>query len=98
MTYYIKVAGKEICDIKVYALSTCIWCKRVKNFFEKNEIAYSYVHVDTLEKELQDEIEDMLGEYTGLISYPVIIAEGHDVIMGYNEKKLNKLLEAHKHE
>jgi len=94
MAEFTKVAGKEICDIKVYALSTCIWCKKAKTFFESNNICYSFIYVDSLDQTEQDDIEAMLGEHTGLISYPIIFAEGHDVIVGYSEKKLKKLLKA----
>ena len=34
----------------------------------------------------------MLGEHTAIISYPIVFAEGHDVVIGYNEKKLKKII------
>jgi arsenate reductase-like glutaredoxin family protein len=94
MAEFTKVSGKEICDIKVYALSTCIWCKKCRTFFDNNDIAYSYCYIDLLDQSEQDEIEEMLGEHTTIISYPIVFAEGHDVIVGYNEKKLKKIIEA----
>lgn len=94
MAEFTKVSGKEICDIKVYALSTCIWCRKCKTFFDNKGIAYSYCYIDLLPQEEQDEIEEMLGEHTTIISYPIVVADGHDVIVGFNEKKLKKLIGA----
>ncbi len=98
MAEFTKVSGKEICDIKIYALSTCIWCRKCRTFFEDNEIAHSYCYIDLLEQDEQDEIEEMLGEHTTIISYPIVFAEGHDVVVGYNERKLKKIIEAHENE
>ena len=92
MAEFTKVSGKEIGEIKVYALSTCIWCRKCKTFFDNNEVAYSYCYIDLLPQEEQDEIEEMLSEHTTIISYPVVFAEGHDVVVGYNEKKLKKII------
>lgn len=92
MSQFIKVEGKEICDIKVYALSTCIWCKRAKKFFENNNICYSYIFVDKLTASEQEKIENMLEEISSFISYPIIISDTQDPIIGYNEKKLKKLI------
>ena len=92
MAEFTKVSGKEIGEIKIYALSTCIWCRKCKTFFDNNDIAYSYCYVDLLPQEEQDEIEEMLGEYTTIISYPMVFADGHDVVVGYNEKKLKKII------
>ena len=30
MKEFIKVDGKKICDIRIFALSTCVWCKKAK--------------------------------------------------------------------
>ena len=92
MCEYTKVEGKEICDIKVYALSTCIWCKKAKTFLESNNIAYSFIFVDLQPKEDQDKIEDMLEEHTSIISYPIIISDKCDPIIGYNKDKLEELI------
>ncbi|MCK5129594.1 MAG: glutaredoxin family protein [Clostridiales bacterium] len=92
MAEFIKVEGNEICDIKVYALSTCIWCKRAKAFFEKHYICYSYIFIDLLPEKEQEKLENMLGEISTFISYPIIISDTHDPIVGYNEKKLRKLI------
>lgn len=64
--------------------------------FQKNNIAYSYVYVDTVSDEELDEIEVLLSEYTSFISYPMIISEGHDIIIGYDKNELDKLIEGKK--
>ncbi len=92
MAEFTKVTGKEVGEIKMYALSTCIWCRKCKTFFDNSGIAYSYCYIDLLPQEEQDEIEEMLGEHTTIISYPIVFAEGHDIVVGYNENKLKKIV------
>jgi glutaredoxin-related protein len=36
-------------NIKLYALSTCIWCRKTKEFLDKSGVEYEYVYVDELE-------------------------------------------------
>jgi glutaredoxin len=50
-----KVDGKDVGDIKMFALSTCGWCKKTKAFLSDHGIAYSYVDVDLLEGGEMDE-------------------------------------------
>ena len=92
MIQFTKVDGKEICDIRIYALSTCIWCKKTKMFFEDNNICYSYVFVDLLPEDEREKIEESLYEFTSFISYPVVLSDTHEPIIGYNEKKLRTLI------
>ena len=42
-----KVDGKNVGDIFMYALSTCVWCRRTKALLNELGIAYQYVDVDT---------------------------------------------------
>jgi len=35
-------------QITLYALSTCVWCKRTKSLLQDLGVAYDYVYVDSL--------------------------------------------------
>ena len=93
MSNFIKMKGKNICNIRVYALSTCIWCKRAKTFLDSYNIEYSYVFVDLLPENEQEEIENMLCEYTSILSYPIILSDKCEPIIGYNQQKLKNLID-----
>ena len=75
---------------KVYALSTCPYCKRTRRFLDDHKIAYECIEVDLLDDRKQDEVMDELEKITGKRAFPVVIA-GKEVIVGHDEEKLRKV-------
>lgn len=93
MAEFIKVDGNHVGNIKLYALSTCGWCKRTKKFFEDRNVAYEFIDVDMLpDRDLDLALEEQLS-YNPLGSFPTIVVNGNEVIVGYDEKKLKGLVE-----
>ena len=79
--------------VLMYALSTCVWCKRAKRFLQENEIEYEYVDVDLHGKEEQGEMRrDILGR-GGRLTYPTIIVDDKVLITGFKEDKVREALE-----
>lgn len=77
--------------IKVYALSTCPYCRRTKRFLDEHRIAYIVVDVDLLDDDEQEKVLDEIHKLTGKQSFPVVII-GKDVIVGHDEHKLKAAL------
>ena len=77
--------------IKVYALSTCPYCKRTKRFLDEHKIAYECVEVDLLDDDKQDEALREIEKLTGRQSFPVVII-GDEIIVGHDEDKLRSAL------
>jgi len=77
--------------IKVYALSTCPYCKRTKRFLDEHKIVYECVEVDLLADDKQDEALREIEKLTGRQSFPVVII-GDEVIVGHDEDKLRSAL------
>ena len=44
------IDGKHKGNIMLYALSTCVWCKRTKRLINDLKIAYDYIDVDLLDR------------------------------------------------
>jgi glutaredoxin-like protein NrdH len=76
---------------KVYALSTCPYCKRTKRFLEDHKIAYDCTDVDLLEDAKQDEVLEEIEKLTGKRVFPVVVI-GKEIIVGHDEDKLRKAL------
>jgi glutaredoxin len=76
---------------KVYALTTCPYCKRTKRFLEDHKIAYDCIDVDLLDDSKQDDVLDEIEKLTGRRSFPVVII-GKEIIVGHDETKLRKAL------
>mgnify|MGYP001597263900 CR=1 FL=1 len=76
----------------VYALSTCIWCKKTLKFLEDNKIVYEHIYVDKLTGTNREEAISEIKKHNPACSFPTIIIDEHDVVVGHNESKLKELL------
>ena len=85
----IKVPGdhKEH-GVLVYALSTCIWCKKVKQFLRDKKVEYEYVDVDFCSLEDREKVRNEILRMGGRLSYPAIIIDEKTVINGFHEDKI----------
>jgi glutaredoxin-like protein NrdH len=77
--------------IKVYALSTCPYCKRTKKFLDEHKIEYECVDVDLLDDDSQDKALEDIQRLTGRQSFPVVVV-GDTVVVGHDEEKLRTAL------
>lgn len=91
MAKFTEIDGRDIGDIKIFALSTCGWCKKTKNFFNENKIKYSYIDVDRLAPEDTDPVRKEQLKHNPAGSFPTIVVDG-SCIVGYDEDKLTKLV------
>ncbi len=84
--------------VMVYALSTCPYCKMTKKFMDENGVAYDHVDVDLLEGTTDDpstpkgEAVAKVRELSGGASFPVIVLDDGEVIVGYQKVKLAEKL------
>lgn len=76
---------------KVYALSTCPYCKRTRRFLDDHKIAYECIEVDLLDDAKQDEVLEEVEKLTGRRSFPVVVV-GKEIIVGHDEERLKKVL------
>ena len=83
-----KVAGKKIGDILVYALSTCIWCRKAKQLFKDLGVEYSYVDVDLLQGKDQEEAVAEIMKLSGMQSFPTIVLDNNKMILGFKEQEI----------
>jgi glutaredoxin len=75
---------------KVYALSTCPYCKRTRRFLDNHKIAYECIEVDLLDDDKQDKVMDEIEKLTGKRAFPVVVV-GKEIIVGHDEVKLKKV-------
>lgn len=78
--------------VKLYALSTCPWCKKVKQFLTDKGVPFEYVDVDIV---TGTELEQVLAEVvklTGDKAFPVTVIN-EIVIKGYQPDKITEALQ-----
>ncbi len=78
--------------VKLYALSTCGWCRRTKKLLDENGVEYELVYVDLLQGEEQKRILDEVSRWNPRLSFPTLVLDGKDVIVGYDEARIKEAL------
>ena len=90
----VKVAGgNNKHKVLLYALSTCVWCKRTKQFLKDSDVEYDYVDVDLSSDEDRDKIRRHILSKGGSLSYPTIIIDDKILITGYSPDEIKEALE-----
>lgn len=76
-------------NVKLYALSTCAFCKRALAFLRENSIDFRYVFVDQLEKKVVGELREELMKKSGNqhLAYPFLIEDDEKILVGFKEEK-----------
>ena len=87
------VEGKNKGDVVLYALSTCGWCKKTRMLLEEMEVEYYYIYVDLLEGDERQEIIEQLKKWNPQLSFPTIVINNEECIVGFNEDKVRENLE-----
>jgi glutaredoxin-like protein NrdH len=87
-----KVKGeKKTKPVKMYALSTCGWCRRTKELLNKSKVEYEYCDVDELTGDEKNKIMAEVMKLNPHGSYPTIVIGG-DVVVGFDEDRIARLL------
>lgn len=88
---FVRVDGKDKGDITLYALSTCIWCKKTKELLTSLEVSFNYVYVDLLKGEDRANAIEEIKRYNPSTSFPTLVI-GDKAIVGYKEKEIREAL------
>jgi len=75
----------------LYALSTCIWCKKMKTLLDAMDVDYEHKYVDLLEGAERDAAVAEIKKHNPSCSYPTLIFNSQCVV-GYDEEAVKKLL------
>lgn len=78
--------------IKVYALSTCPWCKKVKKLLDDHNVEYDAIDVDLAQGEDQAQALEEVEKLTGKRSFPVTVIDGQ-VISGFKQEEIEGALQ-----
>lgn len=84
----IHVPGIKKGDVLLYALSTCQWCRKTKDLLSELGIDYYYVYVDLVTGDDQKKLVKKLGQFNPALSFPTVIIDERDTILGFDEDKI----------
>jgi glutaredoxin-like protein NrdH len=86
------VSGTKKRDILMFALSTCVWCKKTKNFLGELGVDYDYVDVDLLGEDEREEAQAEMQRWNPSVSFPTVVIDNKDCIVGYRPEELKEKL------
>lgn len=78
-------------NIRVFALSTCIHCKKAKEFLDQCSVAYNSTHVDLLTGQERSDALAEMRKYNPTQSFPTIII-GDKIIVGFKKDEIESAL------
>jgi glutaredoxin len=87
------VAGRKAGKVMLYALSTCVWCKRTKKLLNELGVEYDYTDVDLLGGAEREAVMETVKKYNPSLSFPTIVIDDKKVILGFNEEEISEALE-----
>jgi len=86
------VAGRNAGKLMLYALSTCIWCRKTKQLLTDLGVEYDYVFVDLLTGADRDEVVKMVTKWNPDGSFPTIVLNDKKCIVGFKEPEIREAL------
>ncbi len=76
--------------VRLYSLSTCPTCKRVKKFLDEHNIKYDFTEVDLLDSGEQWLTSKEVKRYNPAVTYPTLVIE--EVVLGLDEEAIKNAL------
>jgi glutaredoxin len=86
------VGGKNAGKLMLYALSTCIWCRKTKQLLTDLGIEYDYVFVDLLQGQEKEQTIAMVEKWNPDCSFPTLVINDSKCIVGFKEKEIKEAL------
>lgn len=86
------VDGDNHGEVMLYALSTCVWCKKTKELLNELGVAYTYTDVDKLEKEQRTAAVEEVKKWNPDCSYPSMVVDKKECIVGFDEDRIREVL------
>lgn len=87
------VPGKQLGDVKIYALSTCPWCKKTKKLLDDLGVDYYFTDVDLLTGAEKNKAMAIVRKWNPSVSFPTIIVNDTRCIIGFREDELREALD-----
>ena len=86
------VEGENKGKIMLYAISTCVWCKKTKKLLNSLNLDYYYVDVDLLDGKDREKAEKEVEKWNPLVSFPTLVINDKESVKGYDEEEIKSKL------
>jgi glutaredoxin len=85
-----RVEGSDRGAVRLFTLSTCVWCKKTKALLKEMDVGYEYVDVDLLEGDERTKVMEELKAVNPRCSFPSLVVNGQ-CLVGYDELRIKEV-------
>jgi len=78
--------------VSFYGLSTCIWCKRTRQFLESQGVSFDYVYVDLYRGQEREDLVATIRRWNPSVSFPTVVIDDARCVVGYKPEQLKEAL------
>ncbi|MHB0867175.1 MAG: glutaredoxin family protein [Thermoleophilia bacterium] len=86
------VSGKSKGELRLYALSTCAWCRKTRQLLDELGVEYDLVEVDLVDAQYKDEVMDEVKNWNPDSTFPILVFDNHSCIIGYQADQIRERL------
>ncbi|MCX8126393.1 MAG: glutaredoxin family protein [Dehalococcoidia bacterium] len=86
------IPGKKGPSLMLYALSTCIWCRKTRQLLEDIGVEYDYLYVDQLQGNERQQAIDAVKKWNPACTFPTLVIDNKYCITGFKEEEIRKAL------
>ena len=87
-----KVEGQDKGKVKLFALSTCVWCKRTRKLLDDLKVAYEYLYVDLLNEDEKQRAMEEIKKWNPACSFPTMVVNEDKCIIGFKPEQIREKL------
>jgi glutaredoxin-like protein NrdH len=78
--------------VTLYALSTCIWCRKTRELLEAEGVTFDYIYVDLIDVNGREAARTHIRQFSDRTSFPAIIVDDQDCIVGFKPDVIKERL------
>ena len=78
--------------VVMYGLSTCVWCKKMRQFLESEHVVFDVIYVDTLVGPEQESALVEVRHWNPASSFPTVVIDGDRSVNGYKPDEVKEIL------
>jgi len=85
------VHGRSAGPVTLYALSTCVWCRKTRQLLDQLGVAYDYEYVDLVPSSERTAVMGLVRRWNPGGSFPTLVINNR-AIVGFRENEIRDAL------
>lgn len=84
--------GSQNHSVRMLGLSTCVWCKKMRELLESNGVVFELVYVDKLDGDARRKAVEELTKWNPDRTFPTVIVDESRAVRGYKPDEVKEAL------